>query len=77
MLFKAISWINALRFAGGCALVVVVGCFVTVAEAQNEKGAIDFPVKVDRDHYPVPEYRYPNAKIGITAADSQPDFLPD
>src|SRR5262245_16893201 len=33
-----------------------------------------FPVKVDRNHYPQPEYRYPNAKISTTFKDSTPDF---
>ena len=45
------------------------------AQAQNKPGP--FPVKVDRDNYPAPEYRYPKAEIGLTAADSKPDFPPD
>ena len=34
----------------------------------------DFPRKVDRNMYPRPEYRYPNAKIGVTYKDSVSDF---
>jgi arylsulfatase A-like enzyme len=34
----------------------------------------DFPRKVDRNMYPRPEYRYPNAKIGVTYKDSVADF---
>lgn len=33
-----------------------------------------FPVKVDRNVYPRPEYRFPNAKIGLTYETSEPDF---
>src|SRR5262245_43788801 len=35
-----------------------------------------FPVKVNESVYPPPEYRYPNAKIGVTYKDSTPDFPP-
>src|SRR5262245_10586443 len=35
-----------------------------------------FPLKVTRDNYPAPEYRYPNARIGLTAKSSKPDFPP-
>lgn len=31
---------------------------------------------VERDTYPRPEYRYPNAKIGMTWKDSTPDYPP-
>ena len=34
----------------------------------------EFPRKVDRNMYPRPEYRYPNAKIGVTWKDSASDF---
>ncbi len=34
----------------------------------------DFPVQVDRDVYPRPEFRYPGATIGLTHEDSAPDF---
>jgi arylsulfatase A-like enzyme len=34
----------------------------------------EFPRKVDRNMYPRPEYRYPNAKIGVTYKDSVSDF---
>jgi arylsulfatase len=33
-----------------------------------------FPSRVDRNVYPRPEYRYPNAKISTTYADSESDF---
>lgn len=36
----------------------------------------EFPIKVDRNVYPRPEYRYPNAKIGSYAKDSVADFPP-
>jgi len=36
----------------------------------------DFPTRVDRNVYPSPEYRYANAKISTTYADSIPDFPP-
>lgn len=70
-------WIRGLAIQGACAAIVVFGCLVGAVSAQNEKNDDAFPVKVDRDHYPAPEYRYPNAKIGLTAADSKPDFPPD
>src|SRR5262245_64389118 len=54
---------------------------LTVPSFAQEKAKADkadpsnpFPVKVDRNHYPQPEYRYPNAKIGTTFKDSTPDF---
>ena len=34
----------------------------------------EFPVKVDRNVYPRLEYRFPNAKIGLTCRDSAADF---
>jgi arylsulfatase A-like enzyme len=34
----------------------------------------DYPIKVDRNVYPRPEYRFPDAKIGLTFATSEPDF---
>lgn len=36
----------------------------------------NFPVKVDRNVYPRPEYRFPKAKISMFGKDSQPDFPP-
>jgi arylsulfatase len=36
----------------------------------------EFPVHIDRNHLPEPEWSFPNAKIGMYAADSQPDFPP-
>ena len=41
----------------------------------SESGS-EFEVHVDRDVYPRPEYRYPNAKISTTYAGSEPDFPP-
>src|SRR5499426_1069386 len=35
-----------------------------------------FPVHLDRNHLPEPEWRFPNAKIGMYATDSTPDFPP-
>lgn len=34
----------------------------------------EFPIKIDRNVYPEPEYKFKNAKIGITYKDSEPDF---
>lgn len=36
----------------------------------------DFITKVDRNVYPMPEYRHPGAKISTTYADSVSDFPP-
>src|SRR5262245_59842286 len=44
------------------------------AKADRADSANPFPVKVDRNHYPQPEYRYPNARISTTFKDSTPDF---
>jgi arylsulfatase len=50
---------------------------VPAQEGQSaDPPAQPFPVKVNRDHYPAPEYSYPNAKLGLTAQDSKPDFPP-
>jgi arylsulfatase len=35
-----------------------------------------FPVHLDRNHLPEPEWRFPNAKIGMYATESTPDFPP-
>jgi arylsulfatase len=35
-----------------------------------------FPVHIDRNHLPEPEWSFPNAKIGMYATESQPDFPP-
>jgi arylsulfatase len=35
-----------------------------------------FPVHLDRNHLPEPEWRFPNVKIGMYAKDSTPDFPP-
>jgi arylsulfatase len=34
----------------------------------------EYPVKVDRNVYPRPEYRFPDVKIGLTYKDSAADF---
>jgi arylsulfatase len=39
--------------------------------SQKDSG---FPVKVDRNVYPRPEYRFPGVKIGLTYKDSTADF---
>lgn len=36
----------------------------------------DFPVHLNRNHLPEPEWSFPNAKIGMYATESQPDFPP-
>jgi arylsulfatase len=35
-----------------------------------------FPVHLDRNHLPEPEWDFPDAKIGMYAVDSKPDFPP-
>src|SRR5262245_33488882 len=35
-----------------------------------------FPVHLDSNHWPEPEWKFPNAKIGMYAKDSTPDFPP-
>lgn len=63
-------------------LPTALALFFTLALATSDVRAADkeesdeFPTKVDRDHYPAPEYQYPDVKIGLTAADSTPDFPP-
>jgi arylsulfatase A-like enzyme len=41
----------------------------------NIKGA-KFPTHIDRNHLPEPEWGFPNAKIGMYATESEPDFPP-
>lgn len=36
----------------------------------------DFPLHLDRNHLPEPEWNFPNAKIGMYATESEPDFPP-
>lgn len=36
----------------------------------------DFPVKREHNVYPTPEWRFPNAKIGLTYKESEADFPP-
>ena len=43
-----------------------------IGQAQQQENA--FPLKVQRDSYPRPEYKYPNAKVGMDYRDSTPDF---
>jgi hypothetical protein len=46
-----------------------------VLRAQKRNGPRDgFPVRVHRDLYPPPDYRFPNVEIGLTAQESKPDF---
>ena len=40
----------------------------------DEERLSEFPVRVDRNVYPRPEYRYPDVKIGLTYKDSIADF---
>ncbi len=35
-----------------------------------------FPVNIDRNHLPEPDWGYPNARIGMYATESRPDFPP-
>ena len=58
--------------------VCTFGWLTTSAQDKPPAGspAEPFPTKVDRNYYPPPEYRYPNAKIRLTAAESTPDFPP-
>jgi arylsulfatase A-like enzyme len=35
-----------------------------------------FPLHLDRNHLPEPEWEFPNAKIGMYATESEPDFPP-
>lgn len=46
---------------------------VMVSMAESIKGS-DFSLRVDRNVYPRPEYRYPNMKVGLTYKDSVADF---
>src|SRR5262245_36753284 len=56
--------------------IFISGVLIGPARAQDENKNKSFPVKVRRDNYPAPEYRYPNAQIGLNAKDSKPDFPP-
>ncbi|HVY05644.1 MAG TPA: arylsulfatase [Burkholderiales bacterium] len=37
---------------------------------------LKFPLNLDRNHLPEPEWKFPNAKIGMYATESTPDFPP-
>lgn len=39
-------------------------------------GKPPFPVHIDRKHLPEPEWEFPNARIGVFATESTPDFPP-
>ena len=41
-----------------------------------KKSTQDFPVHLDHTHLPLPEWTFPNAKIGMYATESTPDFPP-
>jgi arylsulfatase len=60
------------------AVSIVASWYVCVAFERNVFVEADdtnpFPVKVERDTYPRPEFNYPNAKIGRSYTDSKPDF---
>ena len=43
----------------------------------TESSDSHFPVHLDRNHLPEPEWDYPNAQIEIFATDSTPDFPPE
>jgi hypothetical protein len=36
-----------------------------------------YPVHLDRNHLPEPEWKFPNAKIEMYATESTPDFPPN
>lgn len=42
----------------------------------NGPNGSEFPVHVNRNHLPEPEWKFPHAKIGMYATESQPDFPP-
>jgi len=42
----------------------------------GKPGDSKFPVHIDRNHLPEPEWTFPNAKIEMYATESQPDFPP-
>jgi arylsulfatase len=64
--------LTALSLAPGAA--IALGALLTASAFAADNPA--FPVKVDEAVYPPAEYRYPNAKIGVTYKDSTPDFPP-
>lgn len=41
-----------------------------------EKNGTPFPLHIDRNRLPEPEWEFPNVKIGVFATDSTPDFPP-
>jgi hypothetical protein len=42
---------------------------------KDEKGSrAYFPLHIDRNHLPEPEWNFPNAKVGIYATESTPYF---
>jgi arylsulfatase len=36
----------------------------------------EFPIHLDRHHLPEPDWTFPNARIGMYATESTPDFPP-
>jgi Sulfatase len=48
----------------------------TKKSAVSESNEPAFPVHLDRNHLPEPEWNFPNAKIGMYATESTPDFPP-
>jgi len=45
-----------------------------MAKSEPTTNNTEFPVRVDRNVYPRPEYRFPDVKIGLTYKDSTADF---
>jgi arylsulfatase len=45
-----------------------------MAKSEPTTNNAEFPVKIDRNVYPRPEYRFPDVKIGLTYKDSTADF---
>lgn len=43
---------------------------------QGESNGVKFPVHLDRNHLPEPQWDFPNAEIGMYATESKPDFPP-
>ena len=54
------------------AIALLLVAAPAIGQAQQQENA--FPIKVQRDSYPRPEYKFPNAKVGMDYRDSTPDF---
>lgn len=42
----------------------------------SEDSSPQFPINIDRTHFPEPEWTFPNVEINTYAKDSKPDFPP-